>query len=156
MYPEQGMLYQGLRAKLLQDLGRSDEAVAAARALKTVTSIEEASSVHRYSYVALTLWRAGHRQEAADFCAARLDLLPKQGHPRGYLLTVVGRFDEALPYLEQVQPTFYRDIFWNTIFDPVRDDPRFLRLVDKLGITQEYRAARRSLARVIKEQEARK
>ena len=42
------------------------------------------------------------------------------------------------------------------MWDPWRDDPRFQQLMVKLGCVAEYKVARETLARMLKEQAAKK
>ena len=42
------------------------------------------------------------------------------------------------------------------MFDPVREDPRFLRKVEELGVAAEDKVARVTFARMVREQAAKK
>ena len=59
-------------------------------------------------------------------------------------------------FLEQTSPTFFARFHFQTIWDDVRDDPRFHRLLAKLGCAAEYRVGRETLARLLKEREVKK
>ena len=61
------------------------------------------------------------------------------------MLAALGRFDEALPYLERTS-TLALDPFASlVIFDPWRDDPRFTALIEKLHWTAQYARAREAM-----------
>ena len=47
-------------------------------------------------------------------------------------------------------------LYWEPMFDPIRDDPRFQQLMMKLGREAEYRVACETLARMVQEQAAKK
>ena len=72
------------------------------------------------------------------------------------MLGALGRFEEASPFLAHSPSPTSRELFWNKIWDPWRDDPRFTQLISKRGHTAEYKVARETLARMLKEREAKK
>jgi hypothetical protein len=83
------------------------------------------------------------------------------GHRAGtYLhalvLAACGRMEEALPRLMMFPTGAEGRLYWSAIFDPVRDDPRFLGKIEEMGVAAEYKVARETLARMVKEQEAKK
>jgi TolB-like protein/Flp pilus assembly protein TadD len=69
-------------------------------------------------------------------------------HP--FILMARGRAEEALPLLKQFPPGSQDRLYWSPIFDPVRDDPRFLHKIDEMGAAVPYRVARETLARMLK------
>ena len=72
------------------------------------------------------------------------------------VLMARGRTEEALSRLKPFPPGSQDRLYWSPIFDPVRDDPRFLRKVKELGVAAEYKVARETLARMLKEQAVKK
>jgi hypothetical protein len=106
-------------------------------------------------YAIWALERAGLKQEAADY-AAEIIKLPEAYYARGFALVALGRFAEALPSLEHTPPLTRRLLFWDALFDPWRDDPRFQKLLVNLNCAAEYQVARETLTRMLKEREAKK
>jgi hypothetical protein len=100
------------------------------------------------------LHRAGTASEAESVLHQMQASLPPDNVAHGPLLHALGRFDEALPFLEQTAPAFFSRFNYQTIWDDVRDDPRFHRLLAKLGCEAEYRLGRETLARMLGEREA--
>ena len=103
-----------------------------------------------------------HLREAkleAESEALAKQLLSHYG-PDTYIHALVlmarGRTEEALPLLKPFPPGSQDRLYWSPMFDPVREDPRFLRKVEELGVAAEYKVARETLARMIKEQAAKK
>ena len=80
-----------------------------------------------------------------------LPRLPADSYLRGLALASLDRWDEAMPYLERTPPGVNSIYFWNPIWDRWRDDPRFLRLMEKLGCMAEYKVARATLKRMQQE-----
>jgi tetratricopeptide (TPR) repeat protein len=138
------------QAQLLTLLGRQAEAVGVARAIRQNTSprtrwYADASAIW-------TLEKAGLKKEATEY-ADELTAKPwATGYVRGFVLVALGRFEEALPFLAQTPPLVNRAIYWQTMFDPYRDDPRFQQLLVKLNCVEEYKTARATLARMLKEE----
>jgi hypothetical protein len=75
---------------------------------------------------------------------------------RGFVLVALGRFEDALPFLAHTPPIANRLLCWDVMFDPYRDDPRFQQVLLKLNCVEEYKVARESLTRVLKEQQAKR
>ena len=146
---------QGERALILLGLGRKDEAVAAARlVIRNVTQPrwwEDANAIY-------VLRQAGLEQEAADYAARLLATLPAESYLRGFIFAALGRKDEALAHLALAgAPSLaIGAVLYTPLWDGVRDDPRFPKIIAKLGYTAEYKLARATLARMLKEQVAKK
>jgi TolB-like protein len=143
---------EGARAVALLGLGRMEEAAAAARLVQQEKSFalrwwagEEALYVLR---------QAGAPGEAADLLRQWRASLAPDDAAHGPLLHALGHFAEALPFLEQMSPTFFARFYFQVIWDDVRDDPRFHRLLAKLGCEAEYRVGRDTLARMLRQREA--
>ncbi len=82
--------------------------------------------------------------------------LPAESWVRGFVLSVLGRYDEAVPYLERTPQIYTPALFLDTIWDAYRENPKYVALVAKMGRTEEYKTARQTLARMVKEQAAKK
>jgi tetratricopeptide (TPR) repeat protein len=143
----------GERVMALLALGRQAEAIELARTIRQAATLRPRWNSDGYAIWALE--RAGLKQEAADY-AAEIIKMPEENYVRGFALLALGRFAEALPSLEHTPPLSRRVFLWDAMFDSWRDDPRFQQLLVKLGCTAEYQVARETLARMIKEQAAKK
>jgi TolB-like protein/Tfp pilus assembly protein PilF len=129
------------RCGALSGLGHDAEAVAVARTART--RLEEQPRWAADFLAVEALRRAGRPGEAEDYAAELLAVLPSGAIiVRGIVLMALGRFDEALPFLESIPVTARRALFWQQIFDPVRDDPRFHQLLRKIGCAEDYAVAR--------------
>ena len=137
----------GARASALLALGRKDEALAAARMVKQEGlwwmrwwACEEALFV---------LVQAGAADEADELHSKWQRELEPENSLRGPMLKAMGRFEEALPFLERSSTTLFSRFYYLPIWDDVRDDPRFHRLISKLGCEAEYKLGRETLARML-------
>jgi TolB-like protein/Tfp pilus assembly protein PilF len=149
---DQYMLNLSAQAEALMALGRRDEAVAAARLVE-----RNPKTRPRWvsdSMAVRVLVQAGLKQEADDYAAQLFAIWPRDDPMRGTVLGALGRFDEALPFLERAPVALRLDLFWDQVWDPWRDDPRFLQLMVKLNCADHYRVARATLARMLKEQKS--
>ena len=127
-------------------LGRTAEAVAAARFIMSRPALGP-----RWLADKDAVWvmcQSGFQAEAADYAAKIFAAWPADLFLRGYVLGALGRFDEALPYLERTTVLSVQWLFWDTMWDPYRDDPRFHAVITKLGFTSEYQTARESFAQI--------
>jgi tetratricopeptide (TPR) repeat protein len=59
-----------------------------------------------------------------------------------HLHVALGRIDEGLEYWQQrdLKPSAFAGFFLSSVFDPVRNDPRFLVKLESAGMLAEYRA----------------
>jgi tetratricopeptide (TPR) repeat protein len=134
----------GEQTVLLTQLGRLEEAVKLARAIR-----RNPSDRTRWMADGQAIWvlqKAGLHEEALAH-ASEFSARPcGQGYARGYVLAALGHHDEALAYLEKSPPIAYRRIYFDHLFEPLRDDPRFAQLIHKLGCTAEFKLARETLA----------
>jgi TolB-like protein/tetratricopeptide (TPR) repeat protein len=145
---------QGERATILLALGRTKEAIEVARSIQ-----QSSSNWPRWTADADAVWvlhRGGVPQEAESYAAQLLQTLPEKSYVRGMVLANIGRFAEALPYLERSPVLIRRNFFWSENWDEWRGDPRFLALMEKLGCANEYTVARQTLSRMLKERRAAK
>jgi TolB-like protein/Tfp pilus assembly protein PilF len=134
------------RAMCLLRLGRRDEAVewarkAAASASRELRLVADADAI-------LVLRQTGHEAEAAAHAERLQSFLAPQSYQRGAVLAAMGRFDEALPYLERTPRNMTYTFYWNAVWDAWREDPRFMQLLQKLGRASDYRLARETVARL--------
>ena len=144
----------GLRAQGLLAAGQRDEAMTAARSIVANQSLDlrwisDASAVY-------VLRALGREAEAVAHVEKLLPRLPADSYLRGLALAALDRWDEAIPYLERTPPGLFSIYFWNPLWDRWRDDPRFGRLLATLNCVEEYKVARATLARMRKEQAAKK
>ena len=90
----------------------------------------------------------------AESAALAKQLLSHYG-PDTYIHAMVlmarGQTEEALPLLKPFPPGSQDRLYWSPIFDPVREDPRFLRKIEELGVAAEYKVARETLARMLQD-----
>ena len=140
------------RAEVLLALGRKEEAFAAAR--HVLKHPDASPRWHSDALAIRVLWKGGRRQEAEEEAARLFARWPQDSYLRGFTLVALGRFDEALGFLEHTPSTMVRNIYWDTMWDPWREDPRFQQLMVKFGRADEYKVARETLARMLKEQAA--
>ena len=146
----------GNRALLMLAAGRKDEAVAAAR-----TVLDNPQLQPRWWLDANALYvlrRAGFAAEAqADAERIRAGL-PARSQLHAAICAAIGRPHEALELLAAngVGSTTVSTIFYSELWDEARADPRFLGVITQLGFDADYRLARETLARMRKEQEAKK
>jgi tetratricopeptide (TPR) repeat protein len=141
------------RAQLLLELGRKAEAEAALRAYLAGPLTKSALG---FAHEAVwCLKELGSPADREHWTAELLRQYP-DSYPSGVILLMLGREEEAYPLLEKIHTIFLQQLYWAPAFDPVRDTPRFRQLLEKLGCAAEYKVARETLARMLKEQEAKK
>ena len=134
------------QALVLLRLGRVDEAVAMARVvLQLQISANQSWAGGHAIYV---LRQAGLTEEANQFGNELMAALPAESYLRGHILCALGRFDEGLVLLGNSTFIMMSRIFLLPILDPVRDTPGFKAMIAKLGLVDEYRVARATLARI--------
>ena len=142
------------RALTLWRLGRKVEAVAAARAVSRDPSAEvrwwgDATAIY-------VLHEAGLQTEAGGYAERILKVVPAGDYRRLFTLAAVGRGDEALQGPTDM-PSIALSLLYNgPIWEPWRDDPRFRQLMVKLGCAAEYKVARETLARMLKDRAEKK
>ena len=96
------------------------------------------------------LAQTGSENEAAKLCERWRAKLEADSNLHGPMLRALDRFDEALPFLERTPPSLFSRFYYLPIWDGVRDDPRFGKLITKLGCEAEYQAGRETLARMMR------
>jgi tetratricopeptide (TPR) repeat protein len=137
---------QSEQALVLLRLGRKDEAVEIARAvLQSPLSANQSWAGGDAVYI---LRQAGFTEEAKRFGGELMAALPAESYLRGHILCALGRFDEGLVLLGNAAFIMITRIAWLPILDPVRDTPGFKKLIQQLGMVEEYRVARATLARM--------
>jgi serine/threonine protein kinase/tetratricopeptide (TPR) repeat protein len=134
------------QAFLLWQLGRIDEAVEVARRVTQLPDKEPRWQAD--SDVIWVLRRAGFEQEAIVHAEVALRKWPINSYNRGFVLGALGRFDEALPYLEHTPAVAARGLFWDPMWDAWRNDPRFTALMVKLKRLEDYKVARAVVGRI--------
>ncbi|MBI5771430.1 MAG: TIR domain-containing protein [Verrucomicrobia bacterium] len=136
------------RARLLLELGRRAEAEASLGPYLTAGKSE--SDPQFASEAAWCLHALGPHPDRERWAA---DLLRQ--HPDsfsgGVILLMRGDTDQALRLLETTPTIFQQQLYWDPVFDSVRDTPRFRQLLEKLGCVEQYTVARETQARLLKE-----
>jgi serine/threonine protein kinase/tetratricopeptide (TPR) repeat protein len=135
-------------AVILFELGLKSEAVEAARQVTQRPDREP-----RWQADSDAIWvlrQSGFEVEAAEHAARLFAKWPASNFNRGFVLGALGRFEEALPFLEQMPATPARGLYWDRMWDQWRSDPRFEQLLAKLGRLDDYRVARATLERLTK------
>jgi serine/threonine protein kinase/TolB-like protein/Tfp pilus assembly protein PilF len=133
-------------AVILFELGRVAEAVSAAR-----TVVQFPDKEPRWQSDSDAIWvlrRTGNETEAAAHADRVLAKWPAGNFNRGFVLAALGRFEEALPFLEKTPATPARGLYWDSMWDEWRNDPRFTQLLEKLGRREDYQVARDTLTRM--------
>jgi TolB-like protein/Tfp pilus assembly protein PilF len=128
------------RAPILLALGRTEEAVAAARAVRSAISAE-AFRRNADSDAIFVLAQTGHRAEADDYAATVLERLPKENYLRGFVFAALGRHEDAWDALALTPSIMLPQLYWSRLWSGVRGSNAFARLIAVLGRTNEYRLA---------------
>ncbi len=136
------------RARLLLELGRQAEAVAALRPF--LDGFRADSDPQIANEMIWCLQRLGLTPDRERWTAELLRQSPGS-FSSGVILLMRGEEDRAYPLLEKCPPIFWQQIYWDPVFDPVRETPRFRQMLEKLGCAAEYQVARATLARLLKE-----
>ena len=141
------------RARLLLELGRKAEAEVALRVyLESPRTGSDPQIANEAVWCLQTLGSLTDRERwTAELLRQYPDIFAS-----GVILLMLGRELEAYPLLEKIPTIFWQQLYWDPVFDPVRDTPRFQQLLVKLGCAAEYKVARETLARMLKEQEKKK
>jgi TolB-like protein len=141
-------------AQILLALGRREQAVEYARRFFTAPDSGPAWSC--YAETILVLQQAGLAQEAVAFGEKSLGRWPDGSYQRGLVLAVLGRWDEAWPRMERTPLACCHGLLWLSVWDNMRDTPRFRQMLATIGCEAEYKTAREELARLINDRKARK
>jgi tetratricopeptide (TPR) repeat protein len=137
------------RARVLLELGRKAEAETVLRQyLDGFTAETDRQMANEAIWCLRALgWQAEAERRATD------QLRQNPGsYSSGAILVMLGQLDRAYPLLEKTPPIFMQQIYWDPLFDPLRDTPRFQQLLVKLDCVEEYKVARATQARLLQEQ----
>ncbi len=139
----------GLRAQLLFMLGRRAEALAAARQVRANPQIDT-----RWSGDAAAVWvlrQGGESREAGEYAAEALARLAPNSQTRAQIHAAQGNLAAASETLPGTKNTEYRYLYWEPMWDALRDDPRFVAALEKMGLTERHRVARETWAKLQRE-----
>lgn len=128
------------RAPILLALGRTADALAAARAVRTHATTAPFRR-NADSDAIFVLHQTGYRDEAAAHAAEVLARLPADNYLRGFVLSALGRFAEALPALAHTPSIMLPQLYWSPLWAPARPTPAFRQLLAQLGRTAELARA---------------
>ena len=144
----------GYRIMALRGLGRDAEAVAAARVMRARIAEQPRWGIDAAAVEVLR--HAGEPGEAEAYADEFFATVPANSSSRGTVLAVLGRIDEALPFLERMPALGRRSFFWHSFWDHWREDARFQQLLEKIGCAEDYQVARAELVRMLADREANK
>jgi TolB-like protein/Tfp pilus assembly protein PilF len=136
------------RAHVLLRLGFRDEAAEALRpTLPRLRAGEDGAQISEAIWCLRTLgWTSELDQLTAEVLAR-----PQPTFAKGVLLAAIGRVDEAYPYLALATPIMRQVLYFDPVFDPVRDKPEFRQVLRQLGCEEEHKLAQETLSRILKE-----
>ena len=141
---------EGERARVLLALGRTEEALAVARKVlqdpRLYTSSWQAAGEALY-----VLRLGGAAAEAERLAPAILQGMPGGSYRRGYVLCALGNFTAGLREFEHIPSIMQSRLYWHPMLEPIHDTPEFKQLLVKLNGVQEFKVARATLARMLKE-----
>ena len=143
------------RARVLLELGRNEEALAAARKVLRDPRLL-VSGWYAAGEALHVLHRGGAAEEAVGLAGSLVPAMPAGSYQRGYALCAVGKFAEGLSQLEHMPDIVQSRLYWHPMLDSVRDTPAFQQLMVKFNCVEEYKVARATLTRMLKEQAAKK
>ena len=135
-----------LRAELLVALNRTTEAQSVLRA--TVAGLLNHDDSIWASDAVFCFRQLGLEGEATHLASELLKRMSPSDLSRGDILMALGRWDEACAAFEAAPPRLSDGIAWHPMCDPVRDEPRFQQMIVKIGLAEEYKVARATLARM--------
>jgi hypothetical protein len=82
--------------------------------------------------------------------------MPVGSYQRGYVHCAIGNFAEGLRELAHIPDIVQSRLYWHPMLASVHDTPEFRQLLEKFNSVTEFKVARATLARMLKEQEAKK
>ena len=119
------------KARVLSALGRHDEAVALIRQLPFEKTLYAVYAVEVFT-------RAGLKAEAEQVLAR----VPER-EGKYFALAALGRPGDALAAMDPATISMItsHDVLFNSAYDPIRRDPRFVQLLATLGLTEAHARA---------------
>jgi tetratricopeptide (TPR) repeat protein len=142
------------RALALWKLGRRDDAIASARGVGRDLTAQPRWLADPHAIYVLRL--AGLQAEAEAYAERALANVPKDDYRYGTTLVALGRGKEALQYLRTLNSTALISVYWNPMWDSLREDAQFQQWLVTIGCAEQYKLARETQARMLKEQAGRK
>jgi tetratricopeptide (TPR) repeat protein len=136
----------GMQAISLLKLGRLKEAAGAAQQVPANSALNRRIIVDAQAIYVLR--QTGHVAEATEHAAKILPRFRPNSYQRGAVLAALGRWEEAVPFLERTPAIVRYLYYWDPIWDAWRNDPKFKQLLVKLECADQYRVAREALARL--------
>jgi tetratricopeptide (TPR) repeat protein len=140
------------RMAALLRLGRVAEAGQAAVSILASSTNLAVSLIEpvRVAQAIANLRKVGQEGLAIEQADRMLKQLPPDSYVRGSVLAALDRWDEALPFLERTPTTVRYMFYWELMWDPYRDDPRFHQLMVRLGCEKAYEVARATQAGMLR------
>ncbi len=138
------------RARLLLELGRPAETEARA-ALQTYLEGKRTGSDPQFANEAVYCLRALSSPAERDRWTAELLRLYPDSFASGVIFLMLGQTEKAYPLLEKTPAIFWQQLYWDPVFDAARPTTRFQQLLEKLGCAEEYKVARVTHARLLRE-----
>jgi adenylate cyclase len=124
-----------VKCTALVELGRFDDAVAAGRRLPSASALN--------ADILLFVFARAGMNAAADELLRELNSKGSISRERPRSLLALGRTEEVFTHLARTGFNLYRaaDYLWDPTFDPVRNDPRWVKLIADAGLTEAHSRA---------------
>jgi TolB-like protein/Tfp pilus assembly protein PilF len=132
------------RATLLFKLGRKEEALAEARAVRDHP--EAAPRWWSDGDAIYVIKQLGAPGEAESYFAQLRQRMGADNHTIGYALAALGEAEKGLRLMETSNPIAWTQLYYMPTMDALQGSPQLRSLFTKLGALEHYERARRELA----------